>query len=126
VDIANPGLSLLTGMYAQVHLHLTRSVPSLILPATALVIRSSGTEVMVVDDAARGQPATIHLRPVVVGRDFGGTVEIESGLEDGIRVVSNPNADLMDGMRVIVAAPPAEQPAPGTQLQRPAAPHSPP
>jgi hypothetical protein len=48
---------------------------------------------------------------VVVGRDFGGTVEIQSGIEDGMIVVSNPNADLVDGMKVLIAPAPAEKPA---------------
>ena len=110
VDIANPGLSLLTGMYAEVHLHLTRTTPSIILPASALVIRSNGTEVATVDDAAPTHTTTVHLRPVVVGRDLGGTVEIRSGLVAGAAVVSNPNAELQDGMKVTVAAKSASAP----------------
>jgi RND family efflux transporter MFP subunit len=112
VDIANPGLSLLTGMYAEVHLHLTRKTPAIILPATALLIRSSGTQVVTVDDAPAGQLTTIHFRPVQVGRDLGGTIEILSGLGDGTTVVSNPSADLSDNMRVNVAAPAVEKAAP--------------
>ncbi|MEO7085244.1 MAG: efflux RND transporter periplasmic adaptor subunit [Gemmatimonadaceae bacterium] len=104
VDIANPGLSLLTGMYADVHLHLTRTAPSIILPASALVIRSNGTEVAVVDDAQPGHTTTVHLRPVVVGRDLGGTIEIQSGITEGMPIVSNPTADLQDGMKVKVGA----------------------
>ncbi|MDB4875464.1 MAG: efflux transporter, family, subunit [Gemmatimonadetes bacterium] len=121
VDIANPGFALVPGMYAEVHLHLTRHAPALIVPASALVVRSSGTQVLVVDQSSPAQPATIHFRPVVIGRDFGGTVEVQSGLTDGEAVVANPNADLMDGMRVNVvqpktvptpAAPPTAPPSP--------------
>jgi RND family efflux transporter MFP subunit len=104
VDIANPGLSLLTGMYAQVHLHLTRTTPSLLVPASALVIRSNGTQLATVDDAQPGHTTVLHLRPVVVGRDLGGTVEIQSGIADGAAIVANPTADLLDGMKVINAA----------------------
>jgi membrane fusion protein, multidrug efflux system len=105
VDIANPGFALVPGMYAEVHLHLTRRTPSLVIPASALVVRSSGTQALVVDRGAAGQLATIHFRPIVIGRDFGGTVEVQSGLADGEMVVSSPNADLMDGMRVNVVQP---------------------
>jgi multidrug efflux pump subunit AcrA (membrane-fusion protein) len=102
IDIANPGFVLVPGMYAEVHLHLTRRIPALIVPAAALVVRSNGTEVLVLDRGAEGA-ATIHFRPVVIGRDFGGTVEVESGLAEGAEIVANPSADLTDGMRVRVA-----------------------
>ena len=104
VDIVNPGMTLLSGMYAQAHLQLTHRAPALILPATALVVRSSGTQV---DRRSipprRDQTSTIHFRPIVVGRDFGGTVEVQSGATDGMTVVSNPSADLVDGMKVKLA-----------------------
>lgn len=103
VDIVNPGMTLLSGMYAQVHVHLTHRDPALILPATALVIRSNGTEVVTTDSPAADQTSTIHFRPVVVGRDYGGTVEIQSGVTNGMTVVSNPSADLVDGMKVKLA-----------------------
>jgi RND family efflux transporter MFP subunit len=103
VDIVNPGMTLLSGMYAQAHVHFTHRQPALLLPATALVIRSNGTEVVTIDPPAADQTATIHFRPVTVGRDYGGTVELQSGVTDGMTVVSNPSADLVDGMKVRVA-----------------------
>jgi RND family efflux transporter MFP subunit len=103
VDIANPGMTLLSGMYAQVHLHLDHRAPTLMVPATALIVRANGTQVAVLDATQPGQPATAHFVPVTVGRDFGGTVEIQSGLNDGQAVVANPGADLVDGMRVRIA-----------------------
>ncbi len=109
VDIANPGLSLLSGMYSQVHLHLTHATTSMILPATALVVRPSGTSVVAVDAAQPGQLASIHYVPVSIGRDFGGTIEVQSGVTDGMTVVSNPSADLNDGMHVLIAQPSAKQ-----------------
>jgi hypothetical protein len=60
--------------------------------------------VAVVDSTGPGKATTIHLVPVVVGRDFGGTMEIQSGLTEGATIVSNPNADLTDGMTVQVVA----------------------
>jgi RND family efflux transporter MFP subunit len=103
VDIVNPGGTLLSGMYAQAHVHLTHRQPALILPATALVIRSSGTEIITMDPPAGDQTSTIHFRPVTVGRDYGGTVEVQTGVTEGMTVVSNPSADLVDGMQVKVA-----------------------
>jgi hypothetical protein len=57
----------------------------------------------VLDATQPGQPATAHFVPVTVGRDFGGTVEIQSGVNAGQGVVQNPGADLVDGMRVRIA-----------------------
>jgi membrane fusion protein, multidrug efflux system len=103
VDVANPGMILLSGMYAQVHVHLEHHAPALIVPSTALIVRASGTQVAVLDTARAGQLATVHFVPVTIGRDFGGTVEIQSGLNASESVVANPGADLVDGMRVRIA-----------------------
>ena len=103
VDIVNPGMTLLSGMYAEVHVHLEHRAPSLIVPSTALIVRASGTQVAVLDATQPGQPATAHFVPVTVGRDFGGTVEIQSGLTAGQSIVQNPGADLVDGMTVRIA-----------------------
>ncbi len=103
VDIVNPGMTLLSGMYAQAHLQLTHHARALILPATALVVRSSGTQIITLDPPAADQTSTIHFRPIVVGRDFGGTVEVQAGATDGMTVVSNPSTELVDGMKVKLA-----------------------
>jgi RND family efflux transporter MFP subunit len=123
VDIVNPGFVLVPGMYAEVRLHLTRRTPALIVPASALLIRSAGTQVVVVDNPAPGQSTAIHFKPVVVGRDFGGTVEIQSGLSDGEHIVSNPSADLVDGMTVHVVTPPASPAGAANTPTAPAAAH---
>ena len=104
VDIPNRDLALLPGMSAQATLSFPRVTPPLLLPASALVIRSNGVQVMVVEPATGGKPPTIHFRPVRISRDYGGTVEIEEGLIDGTTVVLNPNADLQDGARVRIIA----------------------
>ena len=99
VDIANPKFVLLPGMYSNVAVRFANTAAPLIVPATALVIRSAGTEVMVLDSAT----STIHLKPVVVGRDYGARIEILSGITEGMVVVTDPNADIMEGMKVKVA-----------------------
>ncbi len=101
VDIANPKFVLLPGMYSNVAVQFAHSEAPLIVPATALVIRSAGTQVMVLDTVT----STIHLKPVTVGRDYGARIEILGGITDGTVVVTDPNADLMDGMKVRVSSP---------------------
>jgi RND family efflux transporter MFP subunit len=103
VDIVNPRMTLLSGMYALAHLHLTHSDPALIVPSTALLVRPTGPAVVVTDSVAADQTTTIRFQPVTVGRDFGGTVEVQGGVTNGMTVVSNPGADLIDGMRVKLA-----------------------
>jgi multidrug efflux pump subunit AcrA (membrane-fusion protein) len=104
VDIPNRDFALLPGMSAQATLNFPRVTPPLLLPASALVIRSNGVQVMVVEPATGGRSATIHFRSVQIGRDYGATVEIADGIIDGTTVVLNPNADLQDGARVRVLA----------------------
>ncbi|CAN5296954.1 efflux RND transporter periplasmic adaptor subunit [soil metagenome] len=106
VDIPNRDFALLPGMSAQASLHFPRTTPPLLLPASTLVIRSSGVQVMVFEPSPGGEGGTIHLRPVQVGRDYGGTVEVADGLSDGMSVVLNPNADLVDGAKVRLIAGP--------------------
>lgn len=126
VDVANPGAVLLPGMYARVRLHLAGGTPPLLIPASALVVRGAGAQVMAVDPPGpRGDTTTVHLRAVQVGRDYGATVEILDGIVDGTVVVVNPSAELADGSRVRVASAPADGPprsAPAsTPVARPSA-----
>lgn len=105
VDIANPKFVLLPGMYSNVAVQFAHAEAPLIVPATALVIRSAGTQVMVVDTAT----STIHLKAVTVGRDYGATIELLDGVSDGMVLVTDPNADLMDGMKVKIVKATAEK-----------------
>ena len=104
IDVPNRDFALLPGMSAQATLHFPRTTPPLLLPATALVIRSGGAQVMVVENKPGSTAATIHFRAITLGRDYGATVEVANGLIDGTTVVLNPNADLVDGSRVRVVA----------------------
>jgi RND family efflux transporter MFP subunit len=103
IDIANRDFALLPGMYAQAKLRFPRVTPPLLLPSGALVIRSSTPRVLVVERARTGDEAVVHFRPVQVGRDYGDSVEIVGGLDDGVTVVANASADLSEGSRVRIA-----------------------
>jgi RND family efflux transporter MFP subunit len=103
IDVPNQDFALLPGMYAQARLQFPRVTPPLLLPSSSLVIRSSGPQVMVVERAANGGPAVVRLRPVQIARDYGSTVEIASGVIDGMTVVLNPGTEIMDGAKVRVS-----------------------
>jgi len=52
----------------------------------------------------------VSLVPVTIGRDFGTSVEIVSGLTGSESVVVNPPDSLADGQPVAVAAPEPKKP----------------
>ncbi len=96
VDLANPGLRLVPGMYVQVEFD-AKSRALVQIPAGALLFRSGGPQVAVI------QPDnTVKFKDVQIGRDNGNIIEIESGLVDGDRVALNISNQIQDGSRVIV------------------------
>jgi len=95
VDVDNRDGALLPGMYATVSFNLPRSVSSVLVPEEAMNFRADGTKVAIVD----AQNA-VHYRKVVVGHDYGASLEIVSGLGVGERVVVNPNDAIVEGAKV--------------------------
>jgi len=98
IDVPNPKGQLLPGSYAQVHLALNQQVGRLTVPSNALLFRAEGPRAAVV-----GAENKVQLRPVAIGRDFGNTVEIISGLEQSDAVVVSPSDSLEDGELVHIA-----------------------
>jgi len=101
VDVDNPGGELLPGAYAFVHLKLPDEIASVTLPANTLLFRAEGLQVAVVRD---GQA---QLVPVTIGRDYGETVEILSGLRPTDHVIVAPSDSLTSGTPVRIASVPA-------------------
>lgn len=95
VHVPNREGLLLPGMYATVELTSSRIDPPLLIPSDALVLRSEGPQVAVVDSAHR-----VHLRKIKTGRDYGDRLEINSGLHEGDSIVANPGDVLADGAHV--------------------------
>jgi RND family efflux transporter MFP subunit len=98
IDVPNPKGQLLPGSYAQVHLALNQQVQRLTLPSNALLFRAEGPRAAVV-----GADSKVELRPIAIGRDFGNTVEIISGLEPADAVVVSPSDSLENGQVVRIA-----------------------
>jgi len=99
VQIENSKGDLLPGSYAQVGFHFQEGATPLVVPATAMVFRSAGPQVAVVEGKN-----TARLRSVRIGRDFGSSLEIISGLDPSDTVILNPPDSLTDGTRVDVQA----------------------
>jgi|HubBroStandDraft_5_1064220.scaffolds.fasta_scaffold24377_2 RND family efflux transporter MFP subunit len=100
VDVDNATGELLPGAFAEVHLKLPTEIPSYILPVNALIFRAQGLQIATVDNGNRAKLVTI-----VLGRDFGATVEVVSGLSDADKVIVSPPDSLVDGEQVQIAQP---------------------
>jgi RND family efflux transporter MFP subunit len=98
VDVNNPTGELLPGAYAQVHLNVAAGAPAAILPVSAMLFRSEGLQVAIVDNGNRAE-----LRSVVAGRDFGNELEIVSGIKPTDWVIDNPSDSLISGESVRLA-----------------------
>jgi hypothetical protein len=55
--------------------------------------------------ATVGNDNRAKLIPIVLGRDFGATVEVVSGLTDADRVIVSPPDSLVDGEQVQITQP---------------------
>jgi RND family efflux transporter MFP subunit len=97
VQVPNPSGALLPGAYAMVRFHLALVDPPLVVPSSALLFRSQGAQVAVVESQG-----TIHLRSVTLGRDLSTSMEILSGLSASDSIVLNPPDSIADGDPVVV------------------------
>jgi hypothetical protein len=79
------------GMTATAAIEVRRVTDGLSVPGSALVGRSGGQAVFVVEDGK------VHLRPVQVAADGEDRVAVASGLREGERVVSRGAERLHDG-----------------------------
>jgi RND family efflux transporter MFP subunit len=96
VDVPNPDGELSPGIYCTVELFIPRKIPSMIIPADAVVFDENGQHVAVV------QNGTVHLQKITVLRDFGTEVEVNEGVKPGDQVVLNPMVNLVEGGKVAV------------------------
>jgi multidrug efflux pump subunit AcrA (membrane-fusion protein) len=102
VDVKNPAGELLPGSYAEVHLKLNSSKPTLILPVSTLIFRTAGLQVATV-----GADNHAHLVNITIGRDYGTQVEVASGLTLDQKVIDSPPDSLADNEEIRVVQPQA-------------------
>ncbi len=96
VDVDNPTGKIMPGAYGFVHFSLVGARQSSIIPANTLLFRSEGLRVGVVRDNKA------VLVPIVIGRDYGDKVEVQSGLEPNDQVILDPSDSLVSGTAVRV------------------------
>jgi RND family efflux transporter MFP subunit len=98
IEVDNPNGQLMPGAYVVVHLTLPDQVRSVTVPANTLLFRSEGLRVGVV------QNGQAELIPITIGRDYGDTVEVVSGLQSTDAVIVNPRDSLITGTPVRINA----------------------
>lgn len=97
VDVPNKDGRLLPGGFAEVHLQIKITGQRMQLPVNALLFRSEGLRAVVVD-----ANHNIHLQPLTIGRDYGTSLEVLSGLNVNDWIVINPADSLDEGQQVRV------------------------
>jgi len=98
VDVDNPDGLLLPGAYVSVHLKLPSTIRSVTIPANTLLFRREGLRVGIVREGRA------DLIPVTIGRDYGATVEIVSGLRASDAIIVDPSDSLENGAPIRLAA----------------------
>ncbi len=101
IEVENESRELLPGAYVQVHLKLPAGKQALVIPVNALLFRGEGAQI-----ASVGADQRVTLKTVALGRDFGTTIEIVSGLTAAEAVILNPSDSLTAGTKVRVVKPP--------------------
>jgi RND family efflux transporter MFP subunit len=91
VSLPNHEGRLLPGAYVQLDLPVGNS-NNLLAPSNSLLFRPEGPRVATVDADGR-----VHLQPVTIGRDFGQSVELLSGIQVGDQLILNPADSLAEG-----------------------------
>ena len=97
VDVPNHNGRLMPGAYALLHFAVPIQATRITVPVNALLFRPEGPSVAVV-----GADQKVHMKTIVLGRDFGNAVEVLSGLSGSEKIVVNPADSLEDGQQVRV------------------------
>jgi RND family efflux transporter MFP subunit len=95
VRLPNEDHALLPGMYAQVVFSITPAEAVWLIPATALITRTAGPQVLSVQ-----RDRSVRYQSVQLGRDLGPSIEVLAGLEGTERLIVNPPDGLKEGARV--------------------------
>jgi RND family efflux transporter MFP subunit len=105
IDIPNPKGELTPGTYVTIELLIPRKVPSLVVPAQAVIFDEKGMQVAVAKDGVA------HIQTVNVTRDMGTSIEVDHGVAAGDQVILDPPVNLENGQKVRVRQQAATAPA---------------
>lgn len=96
-SLANPGNSLLPGMFVRVHVASGASTQLVTLPQTAVTYNSYGASVFVLDRSKAGSPPIAQQMFVTTGATRGDQVAILKGVKPGDLVVTSGQLKLRPG-----------------------------
>ncbi len=99
VEVPNPSLTLIPGMYAEVDLEVQQHKDALVVPPDA--VDGSGAAARVFSITPLG---TIHITPVRTGIETAQQVEILQGVSEGDMLVAGRRGGLKEGDRVTTIA----------------------
>jgi RND family efflux transporter MFP subunit len=97
VDVPNPALTLIPGMYAEVNLRVDERRNAVTIPLEAVDRSGGSSQVYMVT-----QGGMIQVTPVTLGLETAQRVEVQSGLHEGDVVVVGRRAGLKNGQKVQV------------------------
>lgn len=97
IHIDNEKGTLIPGLYTEVRFLIEPEGAFFIIPTRAVIIRNGGPMVALLESNN-----TAKLVKVVLGRDFGKTMEITSGLKEGDHIITNPTDKIKEGVQVQV------------------------
>jgi RND family efflux transporter MFP subunit len=94
VDLDNPGATLLSGSYAEVHLQVPAQHSTFLLPVSSLIFRGEKLQVGVVRNGR------VAISDVTPGHDLGEQIEVVAGLKANDQIIVNPPDSLVSGQQV--------------------------
>lgn len=97
VNIKNEGNLLRPGLYTKVKFSFEPYRNSFRIPIGALIIRDGPPLV-----ALLKEDNTVSLQQVMIGKDYGKSIQIIRGIQEGDRIIVNPNFRIRDGIEVKV------------------------
>jgi len=103
LEVPNDRGELLPGSYAQISFRLKGDTGAVLIPSNALLFRSEGPAVGVVNSSGK-----VEIRKIVIDRDLGDKLQISEGISKSDRVIVNPSDGLADDMVVKIAPPPGK------------------
>ena len=96
IDLDNPGATLLSGSYAEVHLQIPSRRSTFLLPVSSLIFRGEKLQVGVVKNGR------VTITDITPGHDLGDQIEVVAGLRADDQVIVNPPDSLVSGEQVSV------------------------
>jgi RND family efflux transporter MFP subunit len=95
VDIPNRSHGLMPGMFVYVTFKIAPSGTRWRVPASAVMFNAQGTRVVIVEEGNK-----LHFQQVVLGRDFGMSIDVQAGLHGTETIVKQPTVSLQEGQVV--------------------------